>query len=160
MKIITKMRLPPMSLALGLVLAGAGTSLAHHGFTGAYDASRPLYLEGVVERATLALPHVELIVDVAQPAPPPQALPRLETLGIPDIAARLRPIEAGRHRIQIAGTNFVAELQGRIKVGDRVALIALRNCRPPHEVRSRWIRLADGDVVARGGATQAEVQGC
>lgn len=133
---------------------------AHHGFRGAYDATSPLFMEGTVEEVTLAYPHVEMTIIVPADITVPATLPNLDVLGIPDAQAKIAPVSADTYHLQMAGTNFVTDLADRVKVGDRVALVALRNCQPPHEHRSRWIRIASGEVVTRGGATQAEVQGC
>lgn len=150
-----------LALSAGLAIAAAALpAAAHHGFTGAYDATRPLYLEGTVEAVTLAYPHVEMTVTVPADIAVPDALPELDVLGIPDAQDIIAPVDAGTYDLQMAGTSFVVDLADRVMVGDRVALVALRNCQPPHEHRSRWIRLASGDVVTRGGETQAEVQGC
>lgn len=149
-------------LLAGLLGLGAVTlpAAAHHGFTGAYDATRPLYIEGTVEAVTLAYPHVEMTVSVPENIAVPDALPNLDALGIANARAKLAPVTAGTYELQMAGTNFVVDLADRIAVGDRVALVALRNCLPPHEHRSRWIRLASGEVATRSGATQTEVEGC
>ncbi|WP_163269550.1 hypothetical protein [Chelativorans alearense] len=159
--------LNPKHTSFALLLAGLlglGTivlpAAAHHGFTGAYDATSPLYVEGTVEAVTLAYPHVEMTVAVPADITVPDVLPGLDVLGIPDAQAKIAPIEADTYDLQMAGTEFVTDLADRIQVNDRVSLVALRNCLPPHEIRSRWIRVASGDVVTVAGETQAEVQGC
>lgn len=138
----------------------AAPATAHHGFRGAYDATRPLYIEGVVRRMTIAYPHVEMTIEVQETATVPAELPDIGNLGIADIMQTISVVEPGRYDLQIAGTEFVVNLQGRVAEGERVALVALRNCLPPNEYRSRWIRIANGEVVSNSGATQAEVQGC
>ena len=55
---------------------------------------------------------------------------------------------------------YVFELDGRVNPGDRVAVIVLRNCEPPHQLRGQWVRPARGEAVIRGGTLQAEVEGC
>ncbi len=46
---------------LGLVsLLAPSDALAHHGYAGAYDFSRPIYLAGKVEAIWIGLPHVRL----------------------------------------------------------------------------------------------------
>lgn len=148
-------------LAVALMTGAAALpALGHHGFRGAYDATSPMFVEGTVQEVTIAYPHVEMQVRVATEPAIPDELPRVDVLEIADARSKLRPIESGEYEVQLAGTEFVTALDGRIAPGDTVALIALRNCQPPHEVRSRWIRLADGDIVTVSGATQAEVQGC
>jgi hypothetical protein len=153
-------RSAPLRISAVALLLLSGVASAHHGFTGAYDASQPLYLEGEVTAATLVLPHAEMTITVPAGVSVPQGLTQLDALGIRDVSAKLRPMPAGSYRVQMAGTNFVRDLNGKIEVGDRIALVALRNCHPPHEVRSRWIRVSGGEVITRGGSTQAEVDGC
>lgn len=146
--------------AIVLALSLAGTASGHHGFRGAYDATNPFYAAGTVRQVTIAYPHVELVLEVAAAPSIPDELPQIEVLEIPGAREKLRALAPGEYEIQLAGTEFVSALEGRIAAGDPVALIALRNCQPPNEVRSRWIRLADGDIVTVRGATQAEVAGC
>lgn len=90
----------------------------------------------------------------------PAKLPDIGNLGIADVMQKISAVEPGNYKLQIAGTEFVVNLQGLVAEGDRIALVALRNRRPPNEYRSRWIRTALGEVVSNSGATQAEVQGC
>lgn len=49
-----------------IVLFSAGVSrvAAHHGFTGEYDASRPLYIQGTVQQVRWQSPHSTLIVEL------------------------------------------------------------------------------------------------
>jgi hypothetical protein len=145
--------------ALGLGAASL-PAVAHHGFRGAYNAAQPIYIEGVVETVAIAPPHVELTMTAPAGITVPDALDKLADLNIEDALRKTVPAQAGSYDLQMAGTEFVSMLDGRIKPGDRIAAMALRNCSPPHEHRSRWIRLADGDIVTVTGRTQAEVDGC
>lgn len=52
------------------------------------------------------------------------------------------------------------ELEGRIRPGDRIAVIALRNCEAPHQLRGQWIAPPDGPAVVREGRMQSEIDGC
>ena len=52
------------------------------------------------------------------------------------------------------------DLRDRLAVGDRVTVLALRNCLPPHEIRSSWIQLGDGAVVSYEGGLHVRVDGC
>jgi len=53
-------------LAAVIFLAGA-PAFAHHAFSGEFDASKPITLEGVVTRIDWENPHVYFYVDVSQP---------------------------------------------------------------------------------------------
>ncbi|HXP87742.1 MAG TPA: DUF6152 family protein [Bryobacteraceae bacterium] len=53
-------------VALGMFLAGA-PAFSHHAFSGEFDASKPITLEGVVTRIDWENPHVYFYVDVTQP---------------------------------------------------------------------------------------------
>lgn len=51
-------------------------------------------------------------------------------------------------------------LEERIQPGDRIALIALRNCEPPHQLRAQWVAPESGPPVVRSGRMQSEVERC
>lgn len=141
-----------------LWVGGSIPAIAHHGFTGAYDASRPVFIEGIVQSVTVAYPHAEMTVQVTGRPQVPSELPQISNLGIADVTTRIVAAAPGTYFLQIAGLQ--QELQGRIANGDRIALVALRNCLPPNQHRSRWIRLASGEVVSVAGRMQTEVQNC
>jgi Family of unknown function (DUF6152) len=148
-----------MALTAGLMcLVFAVPSHAHHGFTGEYDATRPIYIEGTVQQVTVAYPHVEMTIEVADAASVPGELPDISALGIEGVMDLISPAEPGTYDLQIAGLQ--EELEGNIASGDKIALVALRNCLPPNQYRSRWIRIASGEVVSLAGRTQTEVNGC
>lgn len=131
---------------------------AHHGYTGEYDAKRPIYIEGTVQQVTIAYPHVEMTIQVANRAAVPTELSNISDLGIPDVMKIMTVAAPGNYALQVAGLQ--TELQGRIAAGDKIALVALQNCLPPNQYRTRWIRVASGDVLSRSGNTQTEVAGC
>ncbi len=73
------MRLPVATLAL-LLLAGAAA--AHHGFTGRYDRSQPVWIEGTVIAANFGYPHAVLTLlpdQGARPVDPPETAEDLAT---------------------------------------------------------------------------------
>jgi hypothetical protein len=148
-----------VAAALGLGTASL-PAIAHHGFRGEYNAAQPIYIEGVVDTVEIAPPHVELTLTAPAGIAVPASLDKLSDINIDDALAKTVPGTAGSYDLQMAGTEFVSMLDGRIKPGDSIAVMALRNCQPPHEHRSRWIRLADGQIVTVTGRTQAEVEGC
>jgi hypothetical protein len=131
---------------------------AHHGFTGRYDTGRPIWLKGRVERAAFAPPHPVLTIMVENAGLPslPSPLPS-ELAGTPAV----RPDDVGRAlAIEFPPVQSFYRLADRVTVGAMVELIALRNCAPPHQLRSQWIRLADGAVVSRDGRLSYMVNGC
>jgi hypothetical protein len=148
-----------LAALLGFVAASL-PAIAHHGFRGEYNTAQPIYIEGVVDTVEIAPPHVELALTAPSGVAVPSTLDKIADINIENALAKTVPAQAGSYDLQLAGTEFVGMLEGRIKPGDRIAVMALRNCQPPHEHRSRWIRLADGEIVTVTGRTQAEVEGC
>ncbi len=149
------------SWVLAPVIVGALSTLpasAHHGYTGEYDAQRPVFIEGRVQQVNIAYPHVEMTIRVSERNQVPVTLPKIADLAITDVMKIMTVAAPGAYALQVAGLQ--TELQGRIAVGDRIALVALQNCLPPNQYRTRWIRIASGDVVSLAGNTQTEVAGC
>jgi hypothetical protein len=56
-----------VSIASAIFLASGLPALAHHSFSGEFDESKPITLEGVVTRIDWENPHVHYYVDVAGP---------------------------------------------------------------------------------------------
>ena len=143
--------------AVVLMLLGAGAA-AHHGFTGRYDRSAPIYLEGVVVEAYFGYPHAELTLEVD-----PDAVGIALPAGAAEFADGLtywRDPLGPRPEIEFPPTRGFFDLDGRVRPGDRVAVVALRNCEPPHQLRGQWIAVPDGTAVLRSGRVQDEVDGC
>lgn len=148
---------------LGLLLTSTITLQAHHGFTGRYALSEPVWLEGVVAKAYFGQPHAEVTVrtPTAMSAPeeeldlagardtidPRRLMVRADTRG-KDIEVEFPPI-----------TRFFA-LRRSVAVGDRVAIIAFRNCAAPHQLRGQWIRAEGMAPVARPGRVSYQVDRC
>jgi hypothetical protein len=61
------MRSRPFPLAAAMIALAATPAYSHHAFSGEFDASKPITLEGVVTRIDWENPHVYFYVDVAQP---------------------------------------------------------------------------------------------
>ena len=154
-----------VSIAL-LVRPSHPPAHAHHGFDGAYDASRPLYLEGIVREVRWQSPHSVIVLE----------LPR--TLSIPNNFRQSQNINNLGVRVSqtltvpqnLLGTtqrlefppvgSMVNPLRNRLRVGNRVAAIAYRNCEAPHQLRIQFVRLTEGTTVVRPGTVQTEVNGC
>lgn len=51
-------------------------------------------------------------------------------------------------------------LDGRVGLGDRGVIVALRSCEPPGQRRGQAIRLPHAEWVVRSGRPQTEVDGC
>ncbi|MGL4234582.1 DUF6152 family protein [Tabrizicola sp.] len=147
------------AISYGLAITVAGAALAHHGFGGSYDRAAPVYLEGTVADAYFGQPHPEVELQVDTQAQLPTTLPT----DAEEFAVGLQawsPELAETVTIEFPPVGRFFDLDGRVAVGDRVALIALRNCEAPHQLRGQWIALADGTEVVRQGTTQTEVTGC
>ena len=73
----------------------------------------------------------------------------------------VRDGDAGRPLVvEFAPIGMFFSLGDRLKVGDRVEIIAMVNCESPHELRSQWLRLADGTLLMRTGGNHRKVGGC
>jgi hypothetical protein len=137
-----------ISAALALAATAAPAAPAHHGFTGRHDTDRPIWLTGVVTALSASPPHPSIALRVdAEAAAPPGTRP-VEFTG----ALAVRPEDRGQTvQIEFPPVAAFHALGQSVRVGDRVQIMALRNCRPPNQLRSQWIRLADGAVVQREG---------
>jgi hypothetical protein len=152
-------RLAVPFIALATVAAlTAAPAIAHHGFTGQYDISRPIALSGVATAVNTAPPHPTVTIKVEGPASAP-ALPKgLEARG----AAVVRAEDVGQIRaIEFPPIGQFFDAARAVKVGDRVEVIAFRNCRPPHQLRSQALKIADTAWTVREGRTlSGAVNGC
>ncbi len=52
------------------------------------------------------------------------------------------------------------DLGGKVKPGDTVEIIAIRNCAAPHQLRSQWVRVLGREIVQREGRLSYMVRGC
>lgn len=146
------------TVALIAVALSGGTVLAHHGVSGQYDTSKPFLLAGVVTRTIFSPPHPVLSVRVETANPPPLEVDRPDEFTGPFVA---RQEDVGQTReIEFSPVQAFFDLGNRVRVGDRVVVLALRNCLPPHQLRSSWIQLSDGDVVSYRGGLHRRVHGC
>lgn len=148
------------AFAGGLIWAAASArpGLAHHGFTGTYDSARPIYVAGTVIDASFRRPHpvIEMRVDaeLRTPTDLPEGEEFSEVLEV-RLEDRSRIID-----VEYPPIRLFFNLQGSIAVGDRLETIVYQNCRPPHQLRGQWLRLADGEAVVRRGRMQTEDAGC
>jgi hypothetical protein len=119
---------------------------------------QPVWIAGQVVSATFRRPHP--VITVAVPAV--QALPA--ALGDAAEFANgllLRPELAGANvEVEFPPVSLFFDLDGAVGEGDTIAIIALRNCTEPHQLRGQWIRLADGSTRLRSGRMQSGVDGC
>ncbi|MBB4005540.1 DUF6152 family protein [Aurantimonas endophytica] len=151
-----------LSFAWALVL-GSGAAWGHHGFGGRYDLSAPVWIEGEVTRAYFGQPHAELVIRVADDLGVPAAPPDLGSAATFLDPGRLQvraDMRGASVEVELPPTQKYFSLGERIAVGDRIAIIAVRNCDPPHQLNGQWLRLADGEIVARAGAMSYMVGGC
>ena len=148
------------AFAGGLIGAAAFArpGLAHHGFTGTYDSARPIYVAGDVVEASFRRPHPVIELRVDAELKPPNDLPKGEEFA--DVI-EVRSEDRGRIiDVEYPPISLFFNLRDRIAVGDRIETIVYQNCRPPHQLRGQWLRLADGEAVVRRGRMQTEDAGC
>lgn len=160
-------RIPPGQLAiftvaaaLTVLIVSGGSALAHHGDTGRYDASTPIVLAGTVTRATFSPPHpvLSVRVEAADADLPASEVGRPDDFTGPFV---VRPEDAGQVReIEFSPVSEFYSLGDQISIGDRVVVLALRNCLPPHQLRSTWIQLPDGQAISYTGDWAPGVDGC
>jgi hypothetical protein len=133
-------------------------TVAHHGFTGRYDTDAPIWILGAVTAAAFSPPHPVLNVRVDIDAAAPQNLPVISSV---TGAVAVRAADHGQVlAVELPPVGTFFGLSSQVRVGDRVAMIALRNCAPPHQLRSQWIRLANGSVIERAERMSYMVRGC
>ena len=139
------------------------TAWAHHGFNGRYDLSKPVWIEGVVTKAYFGQPHAELSIRTAASLAVPSPLPDLAESSSFLSAGSLVVIQELRGqvvRVELPPTGQFFSLERRIKVGDRVAVIAVRNCESPFQLNGQWVKAGNGAPVARSGSMSYMVKGC
>ena len=157
-------RVLPLLFSL-LLLALPIAANAHHGFTGRYDLSAPIWIEGVVTQAYFGRPHATLTLrtasDMALPARRPDPANAKETIVVERLGIRKDTI--GREIvIEFPPVSQFFELGSSVAVGSRVSVIAFRNCDAPHQLRGQWI-LTDkpgAQPVARAGRSSYQVERC
>ncbi|MEZ2126817.1 MULTISPECIES: hypothetical protein [unclassified Sinorhizobium] len=142
---------------IAVALSGS-TVLAHHGVSGQYDTSKPFLLAGVVTRTSFSPPHPVLSVRVETADPPSVEVDRPDEFKGP-IVARQEDVDK-THEIEFSPVQVFFDLGNRVRAGDRVVVLALRNCLPPHQLRRSWIKLSNGDVVSYTGGLHGRVHGC
>jgi hypothetical protein len=135
-----------------------GSVLAHHGVTGRYDASQPILISGVVTATTFAPPHPVLAIRVEQREVPGGELGRPHEYFGP---VAVRSEDVGQVRvIELSPVRMFYDLENKLRPGDRVTLVALQNCLSPHQLRSTWLRLENGEVASYTGDWAPGVDGC
>lgn len=133
-------------------------ALAHHGITGKYDASIPIVLVGEVTATAFSPPHPVVTVRVVSGDLPDYELGRKNEYFGPPV---VRKEDVGAERVvELSPVRLFYDLKGRLKVGDRVTIVALRNWLPTHQLRSTWLRLSNGEVISYQGDWAPGVNGC
>jgi len=156
-----------LGITTAIVLFSAvsfGKVEAHHGFSGQYDASRPLYLQGTVRQVRWQSPHTTLIVELPKNLEVPPEFRQLSASELGGNTQQRLTVSTNllgrRSRVEFPPVaSMVAPLQDRLQVGDSIQLVVLRNCQPPNQLRVLLARLTDGTTVARA-KTANQVNGC
>ncbi|MBX9910546.1 MAG: hypothetical protein K2Z25_17750 [Beijerinckiaceae bacterium] len=144
-------------------IAMSGLSLAHHGFTGRYDLSQPIWLEGMVVASRPGQPHAEIGLSIEAeltlPNEPVDLAGASDTIRAKALAIR-DELRGRVVTIEFQPLSDFFRLGERIGRGQRVAAIAFRNCDAPHQLRAQWVRLAGETPVARSGRASYLVDRC
>jgi hypothetical protein len=156
-------------VALTTTTVAAGTAQAHHGFTGQYDASRPLYVQGTVTASTYGYPHGLITIDPVDASPPPDDLTNLSAADNQRLGGRQVVTDATPLQPQGGGTltlllppqmtTTVAGRADRPTEGADVGALVFRECRTG-ELRVQLLRISAQERVVRTGVVQTEVDGC
>ena len=155
-----------LSVVFGFLLAIAPSLVtAHHGFSGRYDLSTPLWIEGVVVQAYFGRPHATVTLrtpaDMALPSPQPDPAIARDVIDVSRLT--VRPDTRGRELlIEFPPVSQFFGMDGKLAIGDRISVIAFRNCDAPHQLRGQWILAAGADAqpVARAGRLSYQVERC
>jgi hypothetical protein len=150
------MRTPIIAAAL----LAATASSAHHGFTGRYDTDKPYFIVGRVEAISVSPPHptITVSVEATSMVPPAGAERPAELTGA---IISVDPQSMGRSvRIEFPPVRAFYDLSGKVKPGDTVEILAIRNCAAPHQLRSQWVRVPGREIVQREGRLSYMARGC
>ncbi|MDO5632386.1 MAG: DUF6152 family protein [Paracoccus sp. (in: a-proteobacteria)] len=142
---------PLLSLTLAAALI-AGAAQAHHGFTGRYDRSTPIFLNGAVTQADFGYPHAVIGLNLSAGSAP-QAL-------VDEFGPGLVSMDSGMVTVELPPVRQFNALEARVAVGDTIQMVVLRNCEAPHQLRAQWINPADDQPVLRSSRWQEEVAAC
>jgi hypothetical protein len=152
-----------------ITIISAAPAEGHHGFTGRYDRSKPLYIEGQITQATYMLPHGLITIEPSPPTPPPSDLFELSSdayarLGGRDVVVRTQPIQAtgGGVLVLLLTPPMTTDMAGRAAPparGQTVGAIVFREC-STGELRVQLLRISPKESVMRVGVLQTEVDGC
>lgn len=153
------------ALVGAVVCAGiaAPVAAAHHGDTGEYDITQPLFVRGEVLEAQFGYPHATLRVRVARGEDVPDELGRYEPLAELDRAPALEDLRApgpGELEVLLPPTITADSADpdsGRPDVGETLEGIFLRRCAQggeyDGEIRSVALSLGANGVSMRPGSS-------
>jgi len=131
--------------------------VAHHGFGGEYNRSQPIYLSGVVKSVYFGYPHATLTLNTVAAK---------QSVDLPENAQEFKQgLTFWKETSQTIKVEFPPvgkffALENRVNIGDNIAIIALKNCEPPHQLRGQWILLSSNESIVRSGVMQNEVDHC
>lgn len=143
------------SLPLGALLLSRPV-LAHHGFVGLYDFSRPRYLAGRLTHAYLGYPHARLTLKVPDNLQLPRDREWMRALEDAEARQTTTMMRASERRgvvdisLDLRLTRRLMDEPEVLKVGDAVeAVVYLRNSRDEYrnELHAVLIALPDGRLL-------------
>jgi hypothetical protein len=157
-------------IGLGFALVTVVTRSAHHGHTGRYDRSRPVYINGTLAEVDWGYPHAQLTIDIPSGVRLPNDLSRfseLDRLDDRDTVSRLTPAQAGRIEV-ILPPNIMGDIipsPDRPERGDRLEAVAYQRCPQGSRYDGEWrvqaLTTTTGEVLFRSvGAPTGFSDGC
>lgn len=161
-----RLKCAPSAMLAAAIAVSPGAAVAHHGFTGRYDASAPLWIEGEVMSAHIGPPHIEVRLRT------PVRFSAPDRASLDGLAGALRPTAASttlQVRADHMGATLLLEfppigaftgLRGRLRAGDRVSAVVYRNCNAPNNLRVQWFKVGDGPALPGRRNVQTEVERC
>lgn len=128
-----------------------------------YDLARPIWLEGRIVGASIGRALVELTIRTPDDLTLPRDLPDLGPAAT-FLDARSLSVRSGTRgravTVTLPPTRTFHGIDGSVAPGERVTIVALRDCAPPHRLKVQWLRLGGGQVVAHGAATPFMIRSC
>ncbi|MEM8753451.1 MAG: hypothetical protein AAGF90_10790 [Pseudomonadota bacterium] len=141
-----------------MAAAPSSPATAHQAFGGRRQRGRPIWIAGRVEAAYFGQSHGDVTVQPDREArigPPSDAVAEFRD-------GLFRAPGDAALDVEFLPIRLFFALDGRVSIGDRIAVIALRNCASRHQLRAQAIRFANGGGggIARSGRTQTETEAC
>jgi len=140
---------------------------AHHGFTGRYNASNPIYLQGTIQEATYSPPHARITISIPNTLTIPKDFLNNQNL-LNDIGGHsledplILKETLGRDVELIFPPGMTSELsnmEDKPVNGSELQTVVYRNC-INGELRVQMALFENGESVVRDMVNQTQVETC